>query len=80
MIKHLSKRAGHSRSPCLLPIYCIQTLVHEQPDPPPRFRDTPSRYSSLFEAALARARAGGEFAEGPEMLGLVADAEAFDLF
>jgi hypothetical protein len=29
------------------PIYCIQTLVHEQPDPPPRFRDTPSRYSSL---------------------------------
>jgi hypothetical protein len=41
---------------------------------------TDRRGERTFEAALARARAGGEFAEGPEMLGLVADAEAFDLF
>jgi hypothetical protein len=35
------------------------------------------RGERTFEAALARARAGGEFADGLEMLGLAADAEAF---
>jgi len=41
---------------------------------------TGRRGERTFEAALARARAGGEFADGSEILGLATDAETFSFF